>query len=169
MPTAYKLYLRRFAILAAFAANNSLNACMWIAFASVASIAQNRFNATAGAINALSLVFMVVYIPGSVGAAYCVERFGLRASLVGGAALNACCAWVRWGGCMINDPQTAFAIVMFGQLLGAISQPVWTNAPTRLSGDWFGSHERDIATTVAAMSNPIGNAIVRFASAIRMP
>ena len=38
-------------------------------------------------------------------------------------------------------------------------QPIWTNAPTRLSGDWFGSEERDIATTVGAMSNPIGNAV----------
>ena len=36
---------------------------------------------------------------------------------------------------------------------------MWTNAPTRLSGDWFGTHERDIATTIAAMANPIGNAV----------
>jgi hypothetical protein len=59
----------------------------------------------------------------------------------------------------VEDPQTGFAVVMLGQILGALSQPAWTNSPTRLSGDWFGLDERDFATTVAAMSNPIGNAV----------
>ena len=158
-PEAYTQYPRRFAILAAFAANNALNACMWIAFASIASIVQDRFRVSAGAVNSLSLVFMALYIPGSVAAAYCLERFGLRATLIAGAALNCMCAWVRYAGCFLDDPHAAFAVVMLGQIIGATSQPVWTNAPTRLSGDWFGSSERDVATTVAAMSNPIGNAI----------
>lgn len=122
MPEAYVLYPRRFAILAAFSANNALNACIWIAFASVASIVQERFKVSASAVNSLSLVFMLAYIPGSVAAAYCLERFGLRVTLIAGAALNALCAWVRYGGCFIDNPTTAFAVVMIGQILGAISQ-----------------------------------------------
>ena len=122
MPDSYKQYPRRFAVLAVFASGNMLNACLWIAFASIASIVQDRFQVSAGAVNALSLVFMATYIPGSIASAYCLERFGLRAVLIGGAVLNAVCAWVRYAGCFIGDPHASFAVVMIGQIIGSFSQ-----------------------------------------------
>lgn len=46
--------------------------------------------------------------------------------------------------------------------MGAIIQPVFTNSAPRLAADWFAVHRRDLATTVAAISNPIGIAIGQF-------
>lgn len=158
-PPDYKVYPRRFGVLAAFSLNNCMNACLWISFASIFAAAEEKFEVGANAINWLSLVFLLAYIPGSIATAYFLERSGLRWVVICGSLLNAACAWLRCLGCLIPSPHWAFAVVMFGQLLGAISQPVWTNGPSRISGDWFASSERDIATTVAAMSNPIGNAI----------
>ncbi len=52
-----------------------------------------------------------------------------------------------------------YYLVLFGQLLGAIGQPFSMNAPTKLASEWFSVAQRDVATTVAAMSNPVGIAI----------
>lgn len=48
---------------------------------------------------------------------------------------------------------------MVGQALGALAQPVFSNSPARVSGDWFAVHERDIATTVGSLSNLVGTAL----------
>jgi MFS family permease len=162
-PPDYKVYPRRFGVLAAFSLNNCMNACLWISFASIFAAAEEKFEVGANAINWLSLVFLLAYVPGSIATAYFLERSGLRWVVICGSLLNAACAWLRCLGCLIPSPHWAFAVVMFGQLLGAISQPVWTNGPSRISGDWFASSERDIATTVAAVS--IGAHCIHFCHA----
>lgn len=57
---------------------------------------------------------------------------------------------------------------MLGQILGGLAQPFFTNAPSRIAGDWFPASERDIGTVVAAMSNPLGNALGSLIPALIM-
>ncbi|RYY35955.1 MFS transporter, partial [archaeon] len=155
----------RFGVLASFGLSSSMNAYLWIFFAPIADIAQARFDVSALAISALTLVFMGVYLPGSLMGVYVMERYGLRACLLSGAALNAACAWVLYGGMFIAHPHTSYAVVMVGQLLGALSQPLFGNLPTRIAGDWFPASERDLATVGAVLTGVLGN----FAGAVIPP
>jgi hypothetical protein len=48
---------------------------------------------------------------------------------------------------------------MVGQLLGALAQPIFLSTPAVVAANWFPVSERDIATTVGALFNPLGNAL----------
>jgi hypothetical protein len=49
--------------------------------------------------------------------------------------------------------------VLFGQIAGGLAQPFFTNSPAKLAGEWFPVSERNLATTVASMCNPLGIAL----------
>ena len=149
---------RRWAVLAAFALSNALNAYLWISFAPVANIVAQRFSVTLESVNWLSLVFMILYAPGAVASIYVSERYGIRALLLCAAMLNAVAALARWLGTFAPRP-AAFAIVMAGQCVAALAQPAFINAPARIAGDWFRASELATATTIAAMANVVGNAL----------
>lgn len=155
-------YKRRWGILTVYGIANCMNAFLWICFAPIASLTQSFFGVSALAVNMLSLSFMILYPVGSVLATFIETAYGLRAQLLLGTGLNAVCAWIRYFGALMVAPlgtEAGFAVVMIGQIVGAIAQPVFTNAPARIAGAWFGTKEREIATTVGSMSNPVGNAL----------
>ena len=158
-PITSPLYRRRFVVAALYALGNALNAFLWICFAPVINVTEQRFDIDSHAANMLSLVFLFFYLPGSILNIYVTERWGLRANLILGASLNFACAWVRYAGMFIVSPHASFAVVLLGQCLGAMGQPLFTNTPTRVAATWFGEHERDAATIVVSLFNPIGNAL----------
>lgn len=53
----------------------------------------------------------------------------------------------------------SFALLLAGQCVAAVAQPFFTNLATRVAGQWFPRNERDTATVIGSMLNPIGNAI----------
>ena len=110
---SYKVYASRFHILFLFALSSAANAFLWISFAPIYASAASWFSVSSGAINWLSLVFMVVYLPGSLLAAVSMERLGLRATLLlgaGGNAVGAATVRVRSD---IADP-LAYLVLCFG-------------------------------------------------------
>eukprot|EP00981_Chlorochromonas_danica_P014202 scaffold7537_cov179-Ochromonas_danica.AAC.23 len=54
---------------------------------------------------------------------------------------------------------TSYAIVLFGTILVGLAQPFYLNMPAKIAATWFGVKERDIATTMASLGNPLGSAI----------
>jgi len=46
-----------------------------------------------------------------------------------------------------------------GQCIAALANPFFTNAPARISADWFADDERALATTIGAMFTPVGVAL----------
>lgn len=101
----------------------------------------------------------ILYLPGTILAVFLMERYGLRVCLTVGAALNAVSAWIRYAACFIPDPHTSYAVLLVGQCFGGLAQPIFTNLPSRIAGDWFPVTERDLGTVAGAMSNPLGNAV----------
>jgi len=150
-------------VLALFSASTALNAFMWICYSPIVETVQEAWDASALDINALSMTYMVAYAPGAVLAAGVTEKYGLRANLITAAVGNAVCAGVRLaGGAWRSSPRGAYAVVLAGQLIGALVQPLMLNAPARIANDWFGVHERDMATVVMTMANSVGNAAGAF-------
>ena len=151
---------RRWVVLLAFSLSNALNAFLWIQFAPIALLVSSRFGVSLPAVDWLSLSFMALYVPGALVTIFVTERFGMRALLLGAAAANALAALVRYVGAFAPAAGGAsFGVVMLGQCVAALAQPAFINAPSRLAGDWFPERDRAMATTIAAMSNVIGNAL----------
>jgi len=157
-PAAFPTTRARFAVLGAFALSNAANAFLWISFSPIFAATGAFWAVSPAAVNALSLVFLVLYLPGALLASVVTERFGLRAALVLGAALNLAGAALRAAGGALPSP-AGFALALAGQSVAALGQPVFTNSPARLSAEWFARGERDLATTAAALSNAVGNAL----------
>jgi hypothetical protein len=114
-------------------------------------------------INWMSMVYAVMFIPGSMLSIYLYAKFGLSYCLIGGALLNFASTWIRAiGGFSYNAPDVpdiygmydgmyaaanisalaypvtssvkasnSFSVQLFGQILGALGQPLLLNAPPR--------------------------------------
>ena len=155
--TGYQVYSVRWLVLSSFSVSNAFNAFLWITFASIFDQCSALWGLPSSYINGLSLVFLLLFLPGTVLTSFCVERYGVRAALVVGTALNCIGAWVRWTGALASSTRPlGFALVMLGQCLAGFGQPLFTNLPARISADWFPASQRDIATTVASLSNALG-------------
>ena len=69
--------------------------------------------------------------------------------------------WLRYSSTFLSGIP-AITILLAGQCFAALAQPAFTNTPAKVSGQWFGDRERDIATVVGALLNPVGNAAGQF-------
>jgi MFS family permease len=146
---------RRWAILATFAVGSAFSAFSWLCFAPISSLVESTYSTTPLGVNLLSLSFMIVYLPASIFSVWLMDMYGLRATLIVGAFSNAAMNWVKFTGAYIGGP-TGFTIILAGQCIGAVGQPLILNIPARLSMDWFTQSERDIATVAATMANILG-------------
>lgn len=88
------------------------------------------------------------------------EKWGLYGGVTTGTVLTFVCALLHYLGCLLDADALGghgrYAVVFIGQCFGAIGQPFFVNAPSKLAGHWFPAAQREIATTVASMMNPIG-------------
>lgn len=157
------MYQQRWGVLLAFALSSAMNAFLWICFSPISVLVTSTdvggFGISALQVNMLSLVFMVFYFPGAFISLYVTERYGLRAALILAATLDTVGAFIRYFGTFAGTHAGVYATVMVGQCIAALAQPIFINAPARIAGDWFAQEQRGVATTIAAMANPIGNAL----------
>ena len=154
----FTVYPLRWWVLLAFSLNNGANALLWICFSSIVDATAALFQVSSASVNGLSLAFLLLFLPGTVLTSFLVERYGLRATLIAGSALDCAGAWLRYGGALAAPASRplGFALLMLGQCLAALAQPSFTNLPARLSADWFPASQRDVATVVASLSNALG-------------
>jgi len=155
---------RRFVAAALFSAATALSAMMWIVLAPIAPLVQERFDTSANAVNLVSLLFLILYLPASVMAMWLVDAYGVRVTLLVGIGLDAAGCWLKWAGALMSNPAAGFALVLAGQALGALGQPAILNVPARVAADWFPSSERDLATVVLTMANVVGQMVASLAA-----
>lgn len=107
-----------------------------------------------------SLIFMLMYLPGTLLSAYHQERYGLRFSLLFGHGLTAVGIAVKYlaGLIPLSAGPARYAVTLMGQTIAAVGQPYFTNMPASIAGNWFPTHQRELATIVASLVNPLGNA-----------
>lgn len=146
---------RRWLVLLAFSFANLCNAVLWVTFAAIAPLAESFYGVSDTLINSFSVSYLVSYIPGSVVAllVYSFRKDGLRRGVILSAALSSVGATIRYWA----SPK--YGITLFGQYLCALAQPFLTNVPPKLATAWFPASERDVATVLASMSNPVGIAV----------
>jgi len=148
-------YGERWFQLALFCVLSMSNALLWITFAPISNHAQEFYGVSTIAINMMSVVFMIAYIPVVFPASYFLDVKGLRFGLLLGSGGNLLGSLLRITG--TKHPQ--FFLVATGQTLAAIAQPFILNAPPLVAANWFPEHQRTLATTIASVANPVGVAI----------
>jgi MFS family permease len=148
------LYPQRWFVLASFACLSMSSAWMWITWSPLTALVADLWDVDEGAVNALSGVYMYIYVPGSFISLYLVvTHLGLRRGLVLGAAFNLVGALLRYTG------RDDYNSVYFGTLLAAVAQTFTLSTPPLIAGSWFGATERGTATALGVLANQMGTAL----------
>ncbi|KAL7646224.1 UNVERIFIED_CONTAM: hypothetical protein RMT77_003133 [Armadillidium vulgare] len=162
--TEIKVYRRRYAIAFMVVLLNISNAAIWISYSPSATTIANYYdNIDVAKINAFSLVFLIVTMPMTFISTYIVNRFGLRFGIFLGSSLNCLGSVVRALGTssFIEDKHNQYIVSLLGQTISATSQGFILFIPTKVSQLWFPESQRALATTILAMSNPLGIVIAQ--------
>ncbi len=161
----FRVYRRRWGILAQFCSLILANATMWVTFAPISNTAEVYFG-TAGTttrVNMLAVIFLILYPVGTVLEVYCMNKFKLRKTLLIGGALSVVGSLLRLIATLLQphglSPGATYGIILFGQVLAAVAQPLFLNCPAIISSAWFPPSERDISTSCGSLFSPLGNAV----------
>lgn len=133
---------------------------MWLSIAPVSSVAQQFYGVSATSIDLLSISYMIMFIAFSIPAAWAIDRFGFRPSLIVGALLTAVFGLTR---AAFAD---SFTIVLIAQFLIALGQPFLLNISTKVPANWFPIEERSTAAGILTMAQYVGFAIPMLLSPI---
>jgi MFS family permease len=148
----FQIYKRRWGMLLLFSFLSLTNAMLWITYSPISRFVLEHYNIGVFALNSLSFVYMVVYIPVMYLASWVVDVRGMRLGLIIGALLNCIGAWVRY----IGKDADKFYLAVTGQTIAALAQTFILGVPPKLAANWFPAHERATATTIGALFNELG-------------
>lgn len=150
---------RRWFMLLLYCVQTLLNQAIWLTFAPIAFETGAYYHATNNWVNSLSMVFMVLYPFGMLLSARQLQ-VSLRSAIVWGALMNLVACVFRAGSvfCPMRGG-AGFGVLLAGQSIAGLAQPLLTNAPARIASDWFPKEERERATTIAAVSLLLGNGV----------
>lgn len=133
---------------------------MWLTFSPIASIVAEHYGVSGFAVDMLATSYMIMFIVFCFPAAYVIDRFGFRRSLVIGALLTGIFGFTRaaFAG--------SFAIVAVSQFVIACGQPFLLNITTKAAANWFPFEERATADGLLTMAQYAGFAIPMVLSPI---
>lgn len=137
----YEVYPERWWTLAMFSCLNASNSQLWITFAPISDITSDYFGGIGiTAVNMLALVFQIVYVPGTVLGVYTMKEYGMRGTMLIGGSLSFVGAVIRVIGALLKSSignWGAYSLIMIGQIVGALGQPLYTNLPSAIAASWF--------------------------------
>ncbi|KAF8844366.1 MFS general substrate transporter [Paxillus ammoniavirescens] len=164
-PLRYKLYKRRFSGLLGFIVLGLVTGMPWCWFGPISADTAKDFSISLDQVNWLGNIVSCIYIPVSLLVPVFCSRFGIRRCAEVGAITMLISAWVRFAGTINSlSPQSAYALLIFGQVFSAISQPVFQVLGPKYSEKWFDLNGRTTATMTIAIANPIGSALGQLLS-----
>lgn len=112
-------------------------------------------------VNALSTVFMYVYIVLALPGLFLLQKKGLRWSMIASSSLNTLGCLVRLLGnaCTWCSGETRFASAYAGAFVASVAQLLILSVPPLLSMAWFEMGERNLATGLGVVANQLGTAL----------
>jgi MFS family permease len=107
-------------------------------------------------------IYLILYLPGTAFSIFLMKYFDLKRSLEICGTLTMVGAMLRYVAAYNSNAwgiDTTYIVMMFGQSLAAIGQPMFLNSPPAVASIWFPVEEREVATTIGSMFAPIGSAV----------
>lgn len=166
-PATYRLYRRRFVGLLGMILLNVGAAAGWPWFGPISNEMAQDFGLTLNQVNWLGNIVALIYLPVALVLPEFIQRIGFRNSCYFGALCLILSSWIRYAATADGlSANSAYALLMFGQLFTSIAQPIFQVLGPKYSETWFDLGGRTTATMIVAVSNPIGGAIGQLLSPI---
>ena len=153
-----KVYGYRWVILAVFALITILIEMQWLTFAPIAREAKVFYGVSALHIDALSMLFMAVFVVMCIPASYVIDTYGMRIGVGIGTVLTGVFALMK------GVYADSYTMVFIAQIGLAVAQPFILNAATKVAVRWFPINERATAVGVATLAQFLGIIAVMLAT-----
>lgn len=144
------VFVQRWRVITAFALVGAATQLVWLTYAPVTTVAAAHFGVSESAVGWLANMFPLLYVVLAVPAGIALDRW-FRPSLIAGAVLTAIGAALR----LLDG---GFAIVLIGQTVVAIAQPLVLNAITGIAGHYLEEKDRPTGIAVGTASTFAGMA-----------
>ncbi|WP_278263938.1 MFS transporter [Nocardia sp. AG03] len=141
---------RRWRVITAFALVGAATQLVWLTYAPVTTVAAEHFEVSESAVGWLANMFPLLYVVLAIPAGILLDRW-FRPALIAGAVLTAIGADLR----LLHD---GFAVVLLGQTVVAVAQPLVLNAITGVAGHYLPEKHRATGIAVGTASTFAGMA-----------
>ncbi|XP_058836278.1 heme transporter FLVCR2 [Topomyia yanbarensis] len=151
-PGEFKVYKRRWLVLAIFVMYSASNALQWIQYSIIANIVQRYYDITSTWVDWTSMIFMILYIPLIFPASWILDKMGLRIAAISGVFGTCLGAWIK---CFSVQPDL-FWVGFIGQSVVAASQVFILSLPAKVAAVWFGPDQVSSACSIGVFGNQLG-------------
>ncbi len=148
-----RVYGYRWVVLLVFMFINITIQILWICYAPVTVEASRYYNVSDLSIGLLAMIFMIVYIPLAIPAAWAIDTWGFKKAVSLGAILLGVFGLLR--GIFTSN----YALTLAFTIGLAIAQPFLLNAFTKLAALWFPFKQRATIVGVCFLATFLGIAI----------
>uniref|UniRef100_A0A3Q2TIA7 FLVCR choline and putative heme transporter 2 n=1 Tax=Fundulus heteroclitus TaxID=8078 RepID=A0A3Q2TIA7_FUNHE len=163
LPT--RLYRRRWVMCLLFSAYSLSNAYQWIQYGIISNIITRFYDVDGFAVDWLSMIYMLAYIPFIFPVTWLLEKRGLRFTALVANALNCAGTWIK----VASARPDLFWVTLLGQSACALAQVFILGIPSNLASVWFGSDEVSTACSIGVFGNQLGIAIGFLVPPILVP
>lgn len=146
-----RLYRRRWLIVLLFSSYSLCNSYQWIQYGIINNIFLRFYNVSAFAIDWLSMVYMLTYIPFVFPVTWLLDRKGLRVVALVAAGVNCAGAWVK----VASAKPHLFWVSALGQVVCAVAQVFILGMPSHIAAVWFGPEEVSTACSIGVFGNQV--------------
>lgn len=146
-----KLYHRRWVMLFLFSAISASNAFMWLQYGIISNIFMRFYNIDSMAIDWLSMIYLLTYIPLILPVLWLLDNRGIRDVVLVGAAFNCIGAWIKIG----SASPDSFPVTFFGQFICSVATVFVLGIPSYLASVWFGETEVSTACSIGVLGNQV--------------
>lgn len=146
-----RLYRRRWLIVFLFSSYSLCNAFQWIQYGIINNIFMKFYNVSSFAIDWLSMIYMLTYIPFIFPVTWLLERKGLRVIALFAASINCVGTWIKVASVQPN----LFWVTMLGQFACSFAQVFILGMPSQVASVWFGSDEVSTACAIGVFGNQV--------------
>lgn len=162
MDKEFKVYGYRWVVLLAYALITVVIEIQWLTFAPIAREARSIYQATAFDIDALSMVFMGMFIVMCIPASYVIDTWGIRKGIGTGAVITGFFSMIK------GLYPAHYSTMIVAQTGLAVAQPFILNAATKVARQWFPVQERALAVGIATLAQFLGIIVAMVATPLLM-
>lgn len=146
-----RLYRRRWLIVLLFSSYSLCNSYQWIQYGIISNIFMDFYSVSAFAVDWMSMVYMLTYIPLVFPVTWLLDRKGLRVVALAATAVNCAGAWVK----VVSVKPHLFWVSVFGQVVCSIAQVFILGMPSHIAAVWFGPEEVSTACSIGVFGNQV--------------
>ena len=155
----YKVYGIRWIQLLVFFFATLSNGIHSMTFAPIANQTSEFYQISTSEVNALAVVFLFLYVVGTILSIWLSRKFSLRVVIIIGSVLN---LGVFIRPLALINRYEGYAPLLIGQLFPAVAGPFFLNSTALIAARWFAPSQRDVATAIGSMANPLGKICRKF-------